>query len=93
MAYKSFDELWRFENYENVSAEDKTQYTNLNQSKLKVNGTFKKDEKTTMSFEPHNNEDVKSKAHLQTKFFKVRGHILFIEKKLISLHLHNDKKK
>ena len=42
MAYISFDNLWRSEFYNNVSAKDRVQDINLNQIKLKVNDTHKK---------------------------------------------------
>ena len=45
MAYISYDNLWRSELYNNVSAKDRFQDSNPNQLKLKVNDTYKKDEK------------------------------------------------
>ena len=45
MAYISFDKLWRSEFYNNVSARDRVQDINLDQLKLKVNDTYKKDGK------------------------------------------------
>ena len=39
MAFLSYDKLWSSEFYNNVSAKVEVQYLNLNQLKLKVNGT------------------------------------------------------
>ena len=39
MAYKKSERLWRSEFYNNVSAKDRLQDNNLDQSKLKVNDT------------------------------------------------------
>ena len=64
MAYISFDKLWRNEFYKNASAKDVVQDIKLNQFKLKVNDTYKKDEKTTKNFETSDDEDVLNKAHL-----------------------------
>ena len=36
----------------------------INQLKLKVYDTYKKDERLTTNFEPNNNQDVINKAHL-----------------------------
>ena len=65
--------LWRSEFYNYFSATDRVQDINLNQSKLIVNDTWKKDEKTTTSLEPLIEEDVVSKAHLDTEVSKVKG--------------------
>ena len=45
MAYTSYDKLWRSEICNNVSAKDRLQDVNLDQTQLKVNNTYKKDEK------------------------------------------------
>ena len=57
MAYKSYDNLWRSEFYNNVSSKNIVKDFNLNQLKLKVNDTYKKDEKVT-NIEPSHDEDV-----------------------------------
>ena len=48
MAYIGYDKLWRSEFYINVSAKDRVQDINLNQMKLKVDDTYKKDGKTNI---------------------------------------------
>ena len=45
MAYISYDKLWRSEVYSKVSAKGRVQDIILNQLKLKVTDTYKKDEK------------------------------------------------
>ena len=47
MVHIGYKKLWEREFHNNVSAKDKTQDNNLNQLKLKVNNTYKKDEKIT----------------------------------------------
>ena len=47
---------------------------NLNQSKLEVNDTYKKDEKITTNFEPSNNEELIKRAHLDENLSKIEGH-------------------
>ena len=42
----------------------------INQLKLEVHDTYRKDEKITTDFEPINNEDVINKAYLDGKLFK-----------------------
>ena len=53
---------------------------NLNQLKLKVNDTSKKDEKLTTNFEPSNDEDVIKKASSDKKVSKIEGHFSYIAK-------------
>ena len=53
---------------------------NINQLKLEVHHTYKKDEKITTNFEPTDNSDVINKAYLDEKFKKIDGHIAYIEK-------------
>ena len=49
--------MWRSELYNNVSAKDSVQ-KNLNQLRLKMNDTYKKDEKITTKFEPSDKENI-----------------------------------
>ena len=65
MAIISYDKLWRSEFYNNVSAKDREQNTSLNQLKLKVNQTCKRDEKITTNFEAVIFEDVTHKSYLE----------------------------
>ena len=54
MASISYDKLWEGEFYNNISAKDRVQDISLNQIKLKVNDTYKKDENRTTKFEAVN---------------------------------------
>ena len=87
MAYISCDKLSRSNFDNNVPAEDRMQDINLNQSKLKVNDTYKKDEKLTTKFEPCYDKDVVSKTYIDTKLCKIAGQISFIEKVYIEFNL------
>ena len=61
MAYKTYNKLWESQ-FDNIdSKEDKTQDMIINQLKLEVHDTYKKDEKTTTNFEPNLYGDVKNK--------------------------------
>ena len=62
-----------------VSKRDKLQDLNINQLKLEVHDTYKKDEKLT-NFEPTDNSDVRNKAYLDDKLKKIDGHFSYIEK-------------
>ena len=53
---------------------------NINQLKLEVHDTYKKDEKITTNFEAVNDKDVINKAYLDDKLKKIDGHISYIEK-------------
>ena len=61
MAYINYDKLWRIEFYNNVSAKGRVQVINLNRLILKVDDTYKKDEKITTNFKSFNDEDVINK--------------------------------
>ena len=52
---------WRSGFYNIVSAKDRVQDINLYQIKIRVNDTYKKDEKITTKFEPKKPEDVFTK--------------------------------
>ena len=54
MAFSSDKKLCNCELYINVSAKDRVQDINSNHLKLKVNDTFEKNEKITISFQPSN---------------------------------------
>ena len=91
MAYNSYDKLWRSEFYNNVSAKDRVQDINLSQLKLKVNDTYKKDEKLTTKFELSNDEDGVNKAYLDEKLSKIESHVSYIEKDYNDFKLLSDK--
>ena len=80
MAYISYNKLWESEFDGIVSKRDKLQDRNINQLKLKVDDTYKKDEKLTTSFEAVNNEDVINKSYLDEKLLKINGHLSKLEK-------------
>ena len=64
---------------------------NINQLKLEVHDTCKKDEKITTTFEPTDNEDVINKSYPDEKLKKIDGHISYIEKDYNEFKLQYDK--
>ena len=80
MAYFSYEKVWRSEYNNNVSAKDRVQDKNLEQLKLKVNDSFKKDEKITINFRAISDEDIICKKNLYTKLSVVKGHLLYLKK-------------
>ena len=80
MAYISYNKLWESEFDGIVSKRDKLQNININQLKLEVQDTYKKDEKLTTNFEPNDNEDVINKGFLDSKLLKIDGHLSKLEK-------------
>ena len=80
MAYISYNKLWESEFEGTVSKRDKLQDLNINQLKLEVHDTYKKDEKITTNFEAIDDSDVVNKADLDDKLKKIDGHIAYIEK-------------
>ena len=83
MAYISYNKLWESEFDGIVSKRDKLQDSNINQLKLEVHDTFKKDEKITTNFNAINDEDVINKGYLDKELKKTNGHIAYIEKDYI----------
>ena len=88
MAYLSYKKLWETEFDNIVSKRDKLQDMNINQVKLQVYDTYKKDEEITTDFEPNYIEDVTKKAYLDETFFKINGHLSLLEK--ITTNLNYD---
>ena len=80
MAYISYNKLWESEFVNIVSKRDKLQDLNMNQLKLEVHDSYKKDEKITTNFEAVNDEDVINKAYLDKKLKKIDGQMSYIEK-------------
>ena len=80
MAYISYNKLWESEFDGIVSKRDKLQDLNINQLKLEVHDTYKKDEKITTNFEPTDNSDVINKGYLDEKLIKIDGHLSKLEK-------------
>ena len=63
-----------------VSKRNKLQDLNINQLKLEVHDTYKKDEKLTTNFEAVDNEDVLNKGYLDSNFLKKDGRLSKLEK-------------
>ena len=80
MAYISYNKLWESEFDGIVSKRDKLQDSNINQLKLEVYDTYKKDEKITTNCEPVDNSDVINKGYLDSKLLKIDGHLSKLEK-------------
>ena len=80
MAYISYNRLRESEFDGIVSKRDKLQDSNINNLKLEVLDTYKKDGKLTTNFEPVNDSDVINKAYLDEKLIKINGHISKLEK-------------
>ena len=80
MAYISYNKLWESEFDGIVSKRDKLQDLNINQIKLEVHDTYKKDEKITTNFEPVDDSDVINKVYLDSKLIKIDGHLSKLEK-------------
>ena len=80
MAYISYNKLWESEFDGIVSKRDKLQDLNINQLKLEVHDTYKKDKQITTNFEPVNDEDVINKAYIDKNLLKINGHLSKLEK-------------
>ena len=80
MAYISYNKLWESEFDSIVSKRDKLQDLNINNLKLEVHDTYKKDEKITTNFEAVNDEDVINKGYLDDKLLKLHGVLSKLEK-------------
>ena len=91
MAYISYNKLWESEFDGIVSKKDKLQDLNINQLKLEVYDTYKKDEKLTTNFEAVDNEDVINKGYLDSKLLKINGHLSKLEKDFNEFKLEYNK--
>ena len=80
MAYISYIKLWESEFDNIVSKRDKLQDLNINNLKVEVHDTYKKDEKISTDFEPIDNSDVINKGYLDSKLLKIDGHLSKLEK-------------
>ena len=67
MAYISYNKLWESEFDKIVSKRDKLQGININQLKLEVRDTYKKNEKITTNFGATDDSDVIDKSNLDEK--------------------------
>ena len=91
MACISYNKLWESEFDGIVSKRDKLQDLNINNLKLEVHDSYKKDEKLTTNFEPNDNEDVINKGYLDSKLFKIDGHLSKLEKDFNEFKLQYNK--
>ena len=91
MAYISYKKLWESEFDGIVSKRDKLQDLNINQLKLEVHDTYKKDEKLTTDFEAVDDKDVINKAYLDSKLLKIDGHFSKLEKDYKEIKLQYNK--
>ena len=91
MAYISYNKLWESEFDGIVSKRDKLQDLNINQLKLEVHDSYKKDEKLTTNFEAVNNEDVINKGYLDDKLLKINSHLSKLEKDFNEFKLQYNK--
>ena len=91
MAYISYDKLWESELDGIVSKRDKLQDLNINQLKLEVHDSYKKDEKITTDFEAVDDKDVINKAYLDSKLLKIDGHLSKLEKNYNEFKLQYNK--
>ena len=91
MAYISYNKLSESEFSGIASKRDKLQDININQLKLKVIYTYKKDDKLETNFEAVNNEDVINKVYLDEKLLKKEGHISYCEKDYNNFKLQYNK--
>ena len=80
MAYISYNKLWESEFDGIVSKRDKLQDLNINNLKLEVHDTYKKDERISTDFEPVDDSDVINKGYLDEKLLKINGHLSKLEK-------------
>ena len=67
MAYISYNKLWESEFDGIVSKRDKLQDLKINQLKLEIHDTYKKDENLSTKFKATDNEDVINKGYLDEK--------------------------
>ena len=80
MAHISNNKLSESESDGIVSKRDKLQDLNINQLKLELHDSYKKDEKFTTNLKPTDDSDVMNKDYLEEKLKKIDGHISYIEK-------------
>ena len=91
MAYVKYNKLWESEFDGIVSARDKLQDSNINQLKLEIHDTYKKDEKLLTNFEPTGSKDVVNKGYLDEKLLKINGLLSKLEKNYNELKLQYNK--
>ena len=80
MAYTSYNIPWESEFDGIVSKRDKLQDLNINQLKVEVHDSYKKDEKIPTSFEPTDDSDVINKTYPYEKMLKTNAYLSKLEK-------------
>ena len=93
MAYISYKKIWESEFNGIVSKRDKLQDMNINQLKLEVHDTYKKDEKITTNFEAVKDEDFITKGYFDENLLKINGHLSKLEKDYNEFKLQCNKQK
>ena len=91
MACISYNKLWESEFDGIVSKRDNLQDANINNLKLEVHDTDKKDEKITTNFQPVDNLDVINKGYLVSKLLKIDSHLSKEEKDFNEFKLQYNK--
>ena len=91
MAYISYNKLWESEFDNIVSKRDRLQDLNINNLKLEVHETYKKDEKISTNFKAVNDSDVINKAYLDEKVLKIDGDLSKLEKDFNEFKLQYNK--
>ena len=91
MAYISYNKFWESVFDGIVSKRDKLQDLNINNLKLEVHDTYKKDEKISTNFKAVDNEDVINKGYLDSKLLKIDGHLSKLEKDFNEFKLQYNK--
>ena len=91
MSHISYNKLRESEFDGIVSKRDKLQDFNIENLKLEVLDTYKKDEKITTNFAPNDNEDVINKGYLDSKLLKIDGHLSKLEKDFNEFKLQYNK--
>ena len=78
MAYIACNKLWKSEFDGIVSTRDNLHNLKINQLKLEVHDTYKKDENITTKFEPNDDSYVINKGYIDGKMKIYRGtHLLY----------------
>ena len=91
MVYISYNKLWESELDGIVSNRDKLHGLNINQLKLEVHHTYRKDEKIATNLKPVVNQDVINKGYLDSKLLKIDGHLSKLENDYNELKLQYNK--
>ena len=80
MADISYNKLWESQFDNILFKKDKLQDMNVNQLKLEVHDTYKKDENIIMNLKLVIDESVISKTFLDEKISRINGHLSLLKK-------------